>query len=462
MKRTLATRITLSFILASLATIMGCKEDTILNANLIAAGDTVNTEIIPDTLTIYTKTVMDDSAMTGDSIYAGITINHALGTIVTDPYSGVTNASIYFQVVQPKLTFTFPKTPDSAVLILPYSGFTWGDTTGLIPQSFNVYEIADSFPQKRNYYSSYNVAHNSEVLGSFFISNYNTLNDSVTDLGVKQPAFFRVKLSNSFLQKIINASPDNNLNTYANFLNYFKGFCIEPSSNAIGNALFYIQMISENVATNYNRVNVLFYYTEDSTVNTASFFYDPTYAARYNRIKRNYAGSPTQTLMNSTAISDSVFVIQNEPGAAADIIIPYLKNLPKRPVNKAELILTQYSFLGDNANIYSGAGRLYPQRVNDDGTLTPILDRYPLTDVAPLLFMDGERKTVTVAGITFTQYKLNIPREVQAAIVEQKDKLHLRIGGVSGYPAAYRLISGGGSFSDKNVSIKLNIVMSKI
>lgn len=458
-----ATRITLILLLASLLTTFGCNEDTILNANLIPAGDTVNTEIIPDTLTIYTKTILDDSALTGDSIYiSGLDVFHALGTVATDPYSGVTTAGIYFQVIQPLLTYTFPETPDSAVLILPYSGFTWGDTLGLMSQSFNVYEISDSFPQARNYYSSYDVAHYSEVLGTFTISDYYALDDSVVDLSENQAPHIRVKLSSTFLQKIINASPDDNLNTYANFLDYFKGFCIEPTSTTTGNALFYFQMISAYTATNYNRVNVLFYYTEDSTVNSVSFYYDPTYAARYNKITRNYSGTPTEAFFNSTNQSDSVLIIQNEPGATADIVIPYIKNLPKRPVNKAELIITKYSFIGDNADIYSGAARLYPQRVEDDGTLSPILDRYPLTITDPLVFIDGTQQSVTVAGITFTQYKLNIPREVQSAIVEEKDSLHLRIGGASGYPGAYRLIGGGRTISDNNVSIKLNIVLSKI
>jgi len=462
LKRNIATHISILSIFCVVFLVFGCKEDTILNANLVPAGDTVNTLIIPDTFTIYTKTFFDDSAKTGDSVYvSGLPIYHALGSLVTDPYSGNTNAGIYFQVVQPSLNYTFPATPDSAVLILPYAGFTWGDTTGLLSQTFNVHEIADSFPQKRNYYSSYQVAYNPEVIGSFSISDYNKLKDSVSDMGTNRDPHFRVKLSSAFLDKIKNASPDNNLNSYINFLNYFKGFYIEPSSGNMGNALFYIQMISAYAATDYNRANVLFYYTDkDGTLKTTSFYYDPTLAARYNKISRDYAGSPTATYITSANVSDSVFIIQNAPGAAADIIIPNLKNLPKLPVNKAELIITQYSFLGDKADIYFPPARLYPQRVDEDGSINPVLDRYPLTTTEPLVFIDGTRQSVTVAGITFNRYTLNLPREVQAAITQQKDKLHLRIAGPSAFPAAYRLIAGGRSHS--SVSVKLNIVLSKI
>lgn len=448
-----------------IASIFGCKEDTILNANIVPSGDTINSIILPDTITIYTKTVRSDSAKTGDSIYvAGLPIYHALGTLTTDPYFGKTTAGIYFQVVPPKLTYTFPATPDSAFLILPYAKFTWGDTTSsMMPQTFNVHEIADSFPQKKNYYSYTQVAYKPEVIGTTTISNYSTLKDSVKDLGVNTQAHLRIKLSSSFIDKIKSADPNTHLNTYANFFSYFKGFYIEPSSTSIGNALFYMQMVGTGAVTsNYNRANVLFYFTEKGEVKTASYYYDPAQCARYNKISKDYSGTPTGNYLASTQLSDTVAVLQNEPGVATDIILPYVKSLPNKPINKAELQITQYSFIGDGSDVYTTPSRIYPYRVNSDRTTEAILDRYPLSSVQPLLFMDGARKTTTVAGITITQYTLNIPRELQKAITEQKDKLHLRLVGASGYPAAYRLIVGGSNMGQSHYRIRLNVVFTKI
>ncbi len=464
MKRSTTTRITFFLLsLISFTALFSCKEDTIIDANLVPAGDTINSIIIPDTLTIYTKTILDDSAVTGDSIYiAGVPINHAMGTIATDPYSGKTTAGIFFQVIQPSLNFTFPVAPDSAVLILPYARFTWGDTTVLTPQTFNVHEVTGDFPKNKIYTSKSDVAYDPQILGSTTITSYDKLDDSVTDLGANKQAHLRIKLNDNFLNKIKNANTSTNLNSYANFLSYFKGFYIEPSSTTTGNALFYIQMISSSSATDYNRANVLFYYTESGTVKTKSFFYDPTYAARFNKISRDYTGSPTNNLFTSTNATDSIFVIQNEPGAALDVVIPYVKNLPQRPINKAELIITQYSFTGDGSDKYFSPSRLYPTRVNSDGTTQAILDRYPLEYTEPLLFIDGEKRTVSIAGITYTQYVINIPREVQRTIIEKRDKLHLRIAGASGYPGAYRLIGTGRTINDANLRIKLNIVFSKI
>jgi hypothetical protein len=216
----------------------------------------------------------------------------------------------------------------------------------------------------------------------------------------------------------------------------------------------------------YSRANMLFYYTDQTTANvdtvkTASFYFNPTYTAFYNRITRNYTGSPVASLMASTG-PDSIFVIQNEPGAALDLKIPYIKHLPKAPINKAELIITQFSFGGDNTAVYSMPERIFPNGVNENGQTYTILDRYPINSNEPLVFIGGERKTLTIGSFTVSQYTLNIPREVQRAIVEQRDKLHLRISGSVLYPAAYRFVGAGRSFSNNDMRVRLNIVYSKI
>ena len=464
MKRISASSITFLFIVfTALTASIGCNEDTILNADIVPAGDTVNSIILPDTLTIYTKTILDDSTVTGDSLYiSGLSVNHALGVMTTDIYSGKTAAGIYFQIVQPSLNFAFPVAPDSAVLILPYAGFTWGDTTSAFqPQTFNVHEITGDFPKNKIYTNRSEVAYDAAVIGTATVVSYESTKDSVKDLDVNRAPHLRIKLASSFVDKIKNANTATVMNAYANFLNYFKGFYIEPV-NTVGNAMPYFQIISNTTGTDYNRANVLFYYTESGTVKTRSFFYDPTHAARFNRIIRDYTGTPTQTYFNATTQSDSVFVIQNEPGAALDIVIPHIKNLPKNPVNKAELIITHYSFAGDNADIYFAPERLYPTRVDGNGNTVPVQDRYPLSYAEPLLFMDGKKQTVTIGGITYTRYIINLPREVQRAIIEQRESLHLRVAGASGFPGAYRLIGGGQNASDPNVHIKQNIVFSKI
>lgn len=442
--------------------VSSCKEDTILNASLVPVGDTINTVVIPDTLTILSRTFFDDTLVTSLSI-SGIPIYHALGSLsaTADPYSGKTNASFYFQIIPPALNYTFPATPDSAVLILPYGYFTWGDTSSIIPQTFNVYEVTDTLTKDTTYYSNTEKAvDKTNLLGSVTISSYATLKDSVNVAGINRAPHIRIKMSSTFINKIKDgATAGDHFGAYSDFMKWFKGLYIEPANSGSGNALFYFRLDGSD---DYTRAGVVFYYTEDTAVKTASFPFDMSYAAHYNKVKRDYTGTPTGALMASANTSDSVFIVQNEPGAVADLRFPFLKNLPKQPINKAELVITQLSLAGDQAAVYFPMERLYPVGVNTDGSTYTVLDRYPTSDSEPLIFMDGKRKTVTIGAITVSQYTLNLPREIQRAIVEQRDTLHLRISGASSFPGAYRLIGAGRNASNSSIRVKLNIVYSKI
>lgn len=466
----------------SLLSITGCKEDTLIDASVIPAGDTANTFIIPDTVTILTKTVFADSLAT--SIYvAGIPVIQGLGTVDNqipgDPYFGKTNASIYFQVVPPTLGFTFPATPDSAFLILPYAGFMWGDSTATnVPQTFNVYQLADSITKDSTYYSyTTKAVDRSNLLGSVTVSyNPTTMHPSLADSlyidGRNVQPHLRVKLSQDFINKIKNeAANGTSFSGYASFLSFLKGLVVEPDTTAgFGNTLYYFQLDGTN---DYNRANILFYYPGKNSSNvdtelTTSLYFDPTYDSHFNKVKRNLTGTPTGNLVASTNSSDSLIVIENEPGAALDIQIPNVKYLPQHPILKAELIITQITndftalpFL-DQYEKFVPPARIYPVGIKADGTTYTIQDRYPTSSVEPLIFIDGLRKDAVVNGKTVSRYVVNIPREIQKAIIEKRDTLHLRINGAVTYPGAYRLIGGGRNLSNPDLRIKLNIVYSKI
>lgn len=447
--------------------LQGCKEDTIINGNLVPAGDEINTEAL-DSATIYSKTFFDDTIATSLSI-SGISIIHALGNVSAsaDPYSGNVNAGIYVQVVPPATSFTFPQSPDSAVLVLPYARYSWGDTTAAAAsQTFEVYEIADSTLSKDSiYYSSTDKAIKGTVIGTATISNAQTLDDSVSVNGANKAAHLRIRLSNDYLDRI-KAEATSGSNTFAGysaFLKRFPGLYIAPKAGTVGSTLYYFRL---DGTADYGRAGVLFYYTDTAGVKSTSFFYTSDYAAHYNKIKRDREGNSVTPFYNSTANTDSIFIIHNEPGGAADIRFPFIKNLPKQPINKAELIITQAELPGDaGSGKFTPPDRLFPVGVNTDGTSYTVLDRFPTTSTEPLLFIDGTRRKETLPlpdGRTVYRYVINIPREVQRAIVEGKDVLHLRLSGASGYPGAYRLIAGGNTYSDPAYRVTLRIVYSKI
>lgn len=441
-----------------------CREDIILKANLIPSSDTIKVGQT-DSITILTRTFFSDSLITSQS-YSSIPIYHALGTVTNDEYFGKTHAEIYFQVVPPTLDYKFPVAPDSAFIVLPYSGFSWGDTIHST-QTFKVYKVADSLNKDSNYYCfTTKAVDRSKIIGSVSV-RHSDFKDSSNVYATYWNRVLKIPLTKDFVDEIYNESQKTDssaLSTYPKFLKFLKGIYIEPDTNN-GTVLHYFRL---DGGTDYTRANILFYYSiKDTTNNTttvknSSFYYTSTYAAHYNRIIRKYTGPKVSSLLNSLNKSDSIMIIQNEPGLVADLRFPYIKYLPKTPINKAELIITEYSFLGDNKDVFFHPSRIYPVGVNDTGKTYNVLDRYPLTYSSPLVFMDGNIRTMQLGSTTVNQYILNIPREVQNAIVLQKDTLHLRISGAANYPGAYRLITAGGkSFSNSLMSVRLNIVYSK-
>jgi hypothetical protein len=455
----------------SAVSLNSCKEDTILDANIVPVGDTINIVSVPDTFTILTRTVLDDSVITSLSI-SGVPIVHAIGNVVSDDWSGKTNAGVYLQIIPPEVSFKFSKKPDSAVLILPYAGFAWGDTTVTnTPQRFRVYEVTDSLIKDSIYYSTtkknYDISKELSDPSEPAVVTFNSIKDSITVNGILRYPHVRIRLSNEFRDRIYNeAANGTGLNSFVEFMRYFKGLYIESAHENVGNTLYYFFL---NGSGDFTRANIQFFYTDKSstnqdTVKYSSFFFDQGLNAHYNRIpKREYVGnSGTLKLVNSTQASEDTFVIQNEPGAALDIRIPFIKNLPKQPIIKAELILTQRKDIpGHDEAKFWEPERLFPVGVYTGGGVYTIQDRLPVSSSEPLIFIDGRRRDVTINGIEHSQYVINIPRELQKAIVEQRDTLHLRINGASQYPGAYRLI-GGGRGSDTNTRVKLRIIYSKI
>jgi hypothetical protein len=157
--------------------------------------------------------------------------------------------------------------------------------------------------------------------------------------------------------------------------------------------------------------------------------------------------------------------MQNAPGVVLDVNLPYIqhlfKNLPNGAlINKAELVFTQIEDPAYENRKYFGPLRLYPQGINSSGGRYTIADRYPVTD-ATLDFIDGSPRQVVRGGNTLTEYRINIPREVQKAIVQRSNGLHLHLGGTVNFPGAYRLIVGGRGNTNPLYRPSINIIYSK-
>jgi hypothetical protein len=205
--------IKLATIVAMAFALNGCREDAIIKSSLTPAVDNIHTFGIgadfnngTDTITMLTSTVMQDSLITSKR-GLGVAIYHALGYMI-DPFAGKTTAGIYAQFVPTATGVKLSSNPDSLVLVLPYSGFTWGDTTITTTHTVKVYAINEGFSKDSTFYNYSSRGTDATVIGTATVSTGRTgmgnIQDSVaTGVNKKNRApHLRIKLTDpGFISK---------------------------------------------------------------------------------------------------------------------------------------------------------------------------------------------------------------------------------------------------------------------
>lgn len=446
----------------------GCKEDTIVKANVAPGSNSLGTVLVPDTFAINAGNVFADKLKTSEKV-SGIPVVHALGTVV-DPYFGTTNAGIYMQVLPTTAGFRFVAegssyTVDSAVLILPYYGFAWGNRTNPKAQNFRVYRVDEPMSNTAEYYSNQHLKVRNTPLADVTIDMKGVLNDTPSAAGTKTGyRHMRIRLSQDFVDDVVNNIGTSTFDNDANFLNYFNGFYIAPDSTVnINNQTDLLTYILMDGSADYARASVAFYYRENGSTETKTAFFNyqreqaTSKTANFNQISRNYTGYPVQQIIGNS--NSDTLVLQNDPGLNIDLRIPNLDKLPVSAIIKAELVITQVK-TGIAADSLQIPNRIVPKGVDASGNEYEIADFTASDYTAALVFVDGTKRTEKdINGNDIITYRINIPRELQKAIIDKRNELHLRIKGGTGFAAAYRLVAGGRNSGAYRM--QLNIVYSK-
>ncbi len=423
-----------------------CKENTLLASNVLPAGDSLNTNPLDDTFTVLARTVFTDSFITsyrqnipGTNRIVGSSFMGA-GLVSSDPFFGKTFAAIAFEPSPTTANFTFGNNPriDSVVLVLPYAGFSWGDTLSAPGIRYRVYRLSQGLTGTDSFFYS-NRAPNvdrSQVFGdkTVYLSQ---LRDSVSVGGANRPPHLRILLDlNRFLPALYEGIAAGT--TLPNFASAFRGLYVEPDAGQTGSLIPYFSFLYGTDL--YQKAGIVVYYKNDGNdSNIASFPFQSAYGKVYTYLRRDYSGTPAYKFVNGTG-DPNLLLLQNEPGAGIDFQMPYTGGLPKAIYNRAQLIITAIDTAFSNR--YFAPPRIFPQKVNADGTLSAIADQLPEGYTEPSDFVDGNVRTATIGGITVNQYLINFPRELQRSVNSGGSALHLRIHGASGLPGAFRLIVG--------------------
>jgi hypothetical protein len=441
----------------------GCRENTLINANVAPSNNSAG--VFSKSLPAVTHTFYNDTALTSIKLIAGI-------GALEEPFFGTMDASAFFQVIPttPSSAIYTNATIDSAELILPYTGFMFGDTTGA-SQSYQVFYVTDTLGYSTRYYSySSKPIDATYPLSDPTSISLGSINDSLRIKGKNYGPGIRIKLKYSNLMSRLSPAI-NGLSAAASpndyFLSMFKGICVKVSDarhTIPAMPYFFLEGTGS-----YRQAGILLYYHTNGidTPIVENFYFNSKFCTNINNISKSYSHFPVNSLFTSAQANDSVVALQNLPGANIDILITGIKSLPKGIINKADIELALLPGSRNPATfappsrlqvIGVGSGT-YPVGT-DAGKTYFVADNYPLTSISPYAVLDGQLHTSTVGGVTLRKYKIGIPREVMSSISANNDTLHLRISGANDFLGAYHLVAGGGNHQDSLYRAKLNVVYS--
>lgn len=435
----------------------GCKESSILNTNITPAGDSLIIE--GEDVPIEFKTVLTkyNTGILTDVVVQGV------GIVKNDPEVGSMNSSMYFQVVPPQSAgYTLPANIDSFVLVLPYVGFTYGDTNNT--QTYAVHYVDEEMEYGAVYYNDASKAV-STLLGSTTVS-YKQIKDSVAAEGKNQIPHLRIKLNNSDLLAKLNAAT---YSDYAAFLKSFHGFRVSAVDNGNNKGVPYFRMSSDGSTSDYAAAAVLVYYheTNDPTVARKNIFsFNKENCAHFSHIENDISGS------NAANPGNEFVYLQGRPGLGIEVNTTNLKNTENKVVNKAEIVITQVA--GTYDSLFFVAPRVLIPYRDEDGkaTINPSIDTFVnITDyvftsstgvqVSGASFVSPEKRLVTINGTQYYQWVVNIPKELQTCLKNRKEMKLLITGANVGYTGAFKL-KGYGNNADPRLKIRLNVVYSSL
>lgn len=450
---------------AGFFSLVACKEKSVVKPDLIPPVDNIYTFEV-NNLTMSVKNSYFDSLRTNDVAYPVA----ALGSITNDAFFGKTAAGIYLQFIPPSENFAFPAGTimDSAILSIPYVNFSYGDTSRTdISQTLKLkaFEITDNFAigdGTTKYYSFSKLGYNTTPVGSGTVPIKSLYDTTVLASGDTVARLLRFRVD-GLKDRFINMTAADLANA-TSFQQQFKGLYIAPDTNQVQNSLAYFGLSGANSTTNYSKAQLEFYShtTTDPKLVRSFFRFNLTSSSFFNSIYRNYNGTPAFGYLNNTANQDTLLV-QGYPGFHSDMTIKIDNKIPPSIINKAAITLTVLK-TGDEAR-FNAPPLLFVTAVNTDGTervVDDMLNNDGTTNTTGQSFIGGSPVTVTINGLSYIQYTLNIPRELQRAISAGNNEFKLRFSASVNYAGSFRMLADGPNSSNTDTKLKFNVIYTKI
>lgn len=452
--------------------LVACKENSISKSNpsLIPPVDNINTfaKSASDFDIIFSHGKTDaiiTSSFTYDHNGSATPLNAVAIGAYTDPFFGQTVASAHLQLTPYSPSFKFPADAviDSAVLVLPYivanvAGNYYGDTDAV--NTWNIYKNDEVMEKSKVYYSSDDIDAG-QLIGSGTVSYHNFKSGTKRILAATNDttsAQLRIKLNQSFAAEVFAADSTVFKSTTA-FFDYFKGITIKPELNQPKDFLAYFLLPSSTTWEQkmLSNARIEFHYHTPTDTTFSSIVVRPSVCSYFSTIAQKTDNFPVAGLL--TRNSDSI-IMQSQPGLRTDITLTGLNEIPLAVINKAELVFTVQNPTPAYLLPFSP---VVPVIVNDAGAEIPLFERIDnngSSNDAGIAMVNPYAQKVSIGGVSYTQFKINLPRTIQQYILERKDKITIRFKGTNYNPGMYRILAYGQNSND-DVKFKFNLIYTK-
>lgn len=279
--------------------------------------------VMIDTLTMKMSTIMMDSVTTsGKNVMM-------IGNIKDQTFGKVTSSSL-FELTPSTYGITSPSSAvfDSIVMYLTNTDSYYGDT--LKSFKLNAYPLQDRIKLNNGYlYNKSNFNYSSNAVGSAeFYPRPGT--DS---------SYVKMRLDQSYGLSIFNTLKNNDVTTQENFLNFFKGLALIPSSdnNAMMrfkmNSAYEVQINQSTKEKVSNTVRLYYHTTSQNGTELLKYTLDlkPSSTYSYNKISSDFSGSELANLTPKTPIlsqnlGNKTYLMAGI-GVFTKVEVPYLKSL---------------------------------------------------------------------------------------------------------------------------------------
>ena len=319
--------------------ILACNDPNVVGINLPdSAKFTINNDSIEN---FVLTTVVEDSLRSDESI------NLLLGQITEDPIFGENTGAFCQQMLLPanNIEEISNIVVDSVFITYTYSDF-YGDLNENEDLEISVHELEESIYKDSIYYSDYTPIYNSTNLA---------VNKFIIEGDSNSSSYFKIQLSNSFGEQIINASGSDDMIDDEAFLEFFKGFYVEATAS---NTIMYLNPIADK-----SRFSI-FYHEID--IDTAISF-DCDFSGDAARI--NIFNKKT---IDTTLNSDYRY-IQSMGGHKIEFIFTDLPSIQQKVEGKAiNRVTVDLKTIEDNN--YASHEKLFLVRETNEGKIVFLTD----------------------------------------------------------------------------------------